>query len=140
VLRQNIFWNEQYLLLAFLMFNDQFEFVLANHYLAGSMPAALLRAFPFLQDPQASAEWTKRTPSQSVAPQEVAGAADAILGSREASSTTALFYSCIDITSLGAPIPRPAANHDVRQRGFLISLRSPLFTPEKKKSLAESVI
>ncbi len=63
VLEQNIFWNEQYLLLAFLMFNDQFEIVLANHYLGREQAGSLLRAFPFLQDPQASAGWTKRTPS-----------------------------------------------------------------------------
>jgi hypothetical protein len=63
VLEQNIFWNEQYLVLAFLMFNDQFEIVLANHYLGREHAASLLRAFPFLMDPQASADWTKRTPS-----------------------------------------------------------------------------
>ena len=63
VFEQNIFWNEQYLVLAFLMFNDQFEIVLANHYLGREHAASLLRAFPFLRDPQPSAEWTKRTPS-----------------------------------------------------------------------------
>ncbi len=51
VMEQNIFWNEQYLLPAFLLFNDQFEIVLANHYLAREHAASLLRAFPFLKDP-----------------------------------------------------------------------------------------
>ena len=63
VMAQNIFWNEQYLLLAFLLFNDQFEIVLANHYLAREHAASLLRAFPFLKEPAASADWSKRTPS-----------------------------------------------------------------------------
>ena len=63
VMEQNIFWNEQYLLLAFLLFNDQFEIVLANHYLARQHAESLLRAFPFLTEPSASSEWTKHTPS-----------------------------------------------------------------------------
>ena len=61
-LEQNIFWSEQ-LLLALLMFNDQFEILQANHYLAREHAGSLLRAFPFLNDPQASADWSKRTPS-----------------------------------------------------------------------------
>jgi hypothetical protein len=61
-LEQNIFWNEQYLHLAFLTFNDQFEILQANHYLAREHAGSLLRAFPFLNDPQASADWSKRTP------------------------------------------------------------------------------
>ena len=63
VLEHNIFWNEQYLLLAFLLFNDRFEIVLANHYLSREHPDSLLRAFPFLKDHQASADWSTRTPS-----------------------------------------------------------------------------
>jgi hypothetical protein len=62
-MEHNIFWNEQYLLLAFLMFSDQFEIALANHYLSREHPAELLRAFPFLKEPAASGEWSKRTPS-----------------------------------------------------------------------------
>jgi Methyltransferase domain len=63
LLHQNIFWNEQYLLLAFLLFNDQFEIVLANHFLGREHSASLLRAFSFLKDPGASADWSPRTPS-----------------------------------------------------------------------------
>jgi len=74
---------------------------------------------------------------QSVAPQEVAGAADCHFGSREASSTTALFYSCIDKHRLSAD-SSPAANHGCPPAWLLPSrFGRHLFTPE---SLAESVI
>ena len=40
------FWNEQYLLQAFLAFNTQFEVLLSNSYLAARHPAELRAAFP----------------------------------------------------------------------------------------------
>jgi predicted O-methyltransferase YrrM len=60
VLEKNIFWNEQYLLLAFLLFNDQFEVVLANHYLGREHSGSLLHAFPFLKDPGGCSIWLRR--------------------------------------------------------------------------------
>src|SRR5262249_49290386 len=63
VMEKNIFWNEQYLLLAFLLFNDQFEIVLANHCLYREHLNNLLTAFPFLDVLGPSGEWSTRTPS-----------------------------------------------------------------------------
>ena len=60
VLEKNLFWNEQYLLLAFLMFNDQFEILLASHYLGREHATSLLSAFPFLKDPGGCSVWLRR--------------------------------------------------------------------------------
>lgn len=49
VVDKHIFWNEQYLLLAFLLFNERFEVVLANQYLGLVHPASLSKLFPDLQ-------------------------------------------------------------------------------------------
>lgn len=46
VLEQHIFWNEQYLLQAFLMFNRAFEVLLASHFLERRHQDALKAAFP----------------------------------------------------------------------------------------------
>jgi hypothetical protein len=48
VIDQKIFWNEQYLLMAFLMFNEWFEVALANRYLLREHFEKLQQAFPFL--------------------------------------------------------------------------------------------
>lgn len=48
VKEKKIFWNEQYLLMAFLMFNDEFEILLANNYLRIEHGEKLQQAFPFL--------------------------------------------------------------------------------------------
>lgn len=48
VKEKKIFWNEQYLLMAFLMFNDEFEILLANNYLRIEHDEKLRQAFPFL--------------------------------------------------------------------------------------------
>lgn len=40
------FWNEQYLLQAFLAFNNEFEVILSNGYLAARHPAELRTTFP----------------------------------------------------------------------------------------------
>jgi len=45
-----LFSNEQYLLLAFLMFNDSFEVLLANCYLLTEQKEEMRRALPFLPD------------------------------------------------------------------------------------------
>ncbi|MGI8905620.1 MAG: class I SAM-dependent methyltransferase [Candidatus Sumerlaeaceae bacterium] len=45
-IRQRWFWNEQYLLQAFLAHNDDFEILLAGHYLCSDHAPALQVAFP----------------------------------------------------------------------------------------------
>jgi hypothetical protein len=47
---EHVFWNEQYLLAAFLAFNDAFEVTLAASYLASRYPEALRAAVPGLPD------------------------------------------------------------------------------------------
>jgi hypothetical protein len=47
VMRERRFWNEQYLLQAFLSFNEAFAVLWAGAYLARHHPAALLAAFPW---------------------------------------------------------------------------------------------
>ncbi|HWE37991.1 MAG TPA: class I SAM-dependent methyltransferase [Isosphaeraceae bacterium] len=44
-MEQSIFWNEQYLLQAFLAFNSAFEVLLSNSYIHHAHPDALRRAF-----------------------------------------------------------------------------------------------
>jgi hypothetical protein len=46
VLEQRRFWNEQYLLQAFLAFNDAWEVLLANNYLAYHHSQEMKKAFP----------------------------------------------------------------------------------------------
>ncbi len=48
------FWNEQYLLQAFLSFNASFEVVWAGHYLHVKHPAELAQAFSSYRDQQAN--------------------------------------------------------------------------------------
>lgn len=49
VVDKQIFWNEQYILLAFLLFNERFEVLLANQYLGREHAAVLSKLFPHLQ-------------------------------------------------------------------------------------------
>jgi hypothetical protein len=44
------FWNEQYLLQAFLTFNSEFEVLMANRYLARKYPEDVKAAFPNLEN------------------------------------------------------------------------------------------
>lgn len=46
VVDEHRFWNEAYLLRAFLTFNTEFEVLLANHYLAQKYPGHLRETFP----------------------------------------------------------------------------------------------
>jgi hypothetical protein len=63
-LNKGTFWNESYLLQAFLAFNDTFRTVWAARYMQVREPEALRRAFPFFapDDPaqQLSSYWVKR--------------------------------------------------------------------------------
>jgi hypothetical protein len=44
--RQRWFWTEQYLLQSFLQFNEQFEILLAGHWICRDEPEAVQEAFP----------------------------------------------------------------------------------------------
>jgi hypothetical protein len=46
VVEEHRFWNEAYLLRAFLTFNTEFEVLLANHYLGQKYPERLRETFP----------------------------------------------------------------------------------------------
>ena len=48
VVDHQLFWNEQYFLLAFLLFNSRVEVLLAADYLGKEHAAAIEAAYPFL--------------------------------------------------------------------------------------------
>ena len=58
--REHIFWNEQYLLRAFLMFNQNFEILLANAYLSGKYPAVVRATFPTVDPSNGASFWMRR--------------------------------------------------------------------------------
>jgi hypothetical protein len=61
VLRNHCFWNEQYLLLAWLQGNRDLEVMLASHFLGQEYPEQLVAAFPFLSPtPGGSSFWMRR--------------------------------------------------------------------------------
>jgi hypothetical protein len=56
------FWTEQYLLQAFLIFNCEFEVVMANSYLYHYYAPDLKAAFPNLRSWIAGSFWMRRKP------------------------------------------------------------------------------
>jgi len=54
------FWTEQYLLQAFLMFNSEFEVLLANYYLSHYHKEHLRTAFPDLPRWIGGSFWMRR--------------------------------------------------------------------------------
>lgn len=62
--REHVFWNEQYLLQAFLAFNAGFEVLLAASYLHLEHPAELAKAFPGYRPDRhlPGAFWMRRSP------------------------------------------------------------------------------
>jgi methyltransferase family protein len=60
VVKRQIFWNEQYLLLAFLQGNPSFEVLLANHYLGVTHPEKVKDAFPRLTETGGGSFWIRR--------------------------------------------------------------------------------
>jgi len=61
ILNERIFWNEQYLLLAFMMFNRDFQTLLANHYLGHKYPDLYRARFPVLTvSGQGGSFWIQR--------------------------------------------------------------------------------
>jgi hypothetical protein len=55
-----IFWNEQYLLGAYLAHNRDWEVLAANHWLGRTQPEAMLRLFPMADPPGGSSFWMRR--------------------------------------------------------------------------------
>ena len=56
------FWNEQYLLQAFLAFNDRFRVVWASHFMARKHPERVAAAIPsFRHDDEPGSFWFERT-------------------------------------------------------------------------------
>lgn len=60
VLRHKRFWSEQYLLLAFLLFNKAFHVVWGSRYMGHSAADALRAAFPFAPKLMGSSLWIKK--------------------------------------------------------------------------------
>lgn len=56
-----LFWNEQYLLLAFLLFNPRVEVLLGAHHLVTDHPQSIAEAFPFVSTFVGSSFWLKVT-------------------------------------------------------------------------------
>jgi predicted O-methyltransferase YrrM len=63
VLDEFRFWTEQYLLQAFLMFNSEFEVLMANSYLNHYHRADFKAAFPGLPSWKGGSFWMRRKPS-----------------------------------------------------------------------------
>lgn len=63
VLDEFRFWNEQYLLQAFLTFNSEFEVLLANSYINHYHQEDLKAAFPNLSSWASGSFWMRRKPS-----------------------------------------------------------------------------
>ena len=60
-LYRGMFWNEAYLLRAFLMYNHAFEIVMFNNYVLRCLTEQVKSGFPgFLEEPGASI-WLRRT-------------------------------------------------------------------------------
>ena len=59
-LSRGMFWNEAYMLRAFLMNNQNYEIVMFNNYVLKSMPEVVQKSFPrFVEQPGASL-WLRR--------------------------------------------------------------------------------
>lgn len=63
VLHEFRFWAEQYLLQAFLMFNSEFEVLMANSYLHHCHQEDLKAAFPYLSSWSGGSFWMRRKPT-----------------------------------------------------------------------------
>lgn len=58
----HLFWNEQYLLHAFLLFNDAFEVLFASNFLGLRHPAEVRRTFPTSPTTTGGSFWLRRKP------------------------------------------------------------------------------
>jgi predicted O-methyltransferase YrrM len=64
VLDEFRFWTEQYLLQAFLMFNSEFEVLMANNYLSHYYQQDVKAAFPHLSNWGGGSLWMRRRPAK----------------------------------------------------------------------------
>jgi hypothetical protein len=64
------FWTEQYLLQAFLIFNSEFEVLMANSYLNHYYPSDLKAAFPDLRRWIGGSFWMRRQPIAGLRPSQ----------------------------------------------------------------------
>lgn len=62
VIEKHIFWGEQYILHAFLLFNHDFEILIATNFLAKRYPELLRRCFPGALWWGGSSFWIRRLP------------------------------------------------------------------------------
>ena len=62
ITEHRLFWNEQYLLLAFLLFNPQVEILLGSHHLGTNYAPSIAAAFPFLPTFGGSSFWLRYNP------------------------------------------------------------------------------
>jgi hypothetical protein len=62
VLDRKRFWNEQYLVAAFLRFNETFRIMWASRYLVHAAEEGVRRAFPFLPTLAGTSLWMRRVP------------------------------------------------------------------------------
>ncbi|MBV9543572.1 MAG: class I SAM-dependent methyltransferase [Chloroflexi bacterium] len=60
VTEQKLFWSEQYVLHAFLMFNTTFRVLCSSHYLGNWFPDDIVSAFPFCVPPGGASLWFQR--------------------------------------------------------------------------------
>jgi hypothetical protein len=60
VMDYQLFWNEQYLLAAFLLFNNAFEVICANQLLGTQYPDEFRAAFPVVTTPGGASFWMRR--------------------------------------------------------------------------------
>jgi hypothetical protein len=67
-MEHRLFWNEQYLLLAFLQGNPDFEVLLATHYLGKCHPEKVMETFPYISLPGGGSFWIRRRKAE-VAPE-----------------------------------------------------------------------
>jgi hypothetical protein len=62
IVKKHLFWNEQYLLLAYLHQNRSMEVLLGSYFLGRLHPEEFRAAFPYLDVPGGSSFWMRRLP------------------------------------------------------------------------------
>ena len=60
VTEQKLFWSEQYVLHAFLMFNTSFRILCSTHFMGRDHPDEVVTAFPFCVPPGGASLWLER--------------------------------------------------------------------------------
>lgn len=60
LIKENRFWNEQYLLWAFLLFNNAFEIIYSNSYMGEKYPLEVKRTFPNSPFYKGGSFWLKK--------------------------------------------------------------------------------